>query len=108
MKRPAAMGAMVQEPPVKVAKAGTKGKMKRPAAVLDERPPIGFKCPFAYRGCKVYNYKNGYRVYPKPSESKYDKPFAYGKYESRGELWEALLDYCENPSIPADSANYVG
>ena len=80
--------------------------MKRPAAAAAEwstRPPFGSALPLKYNNCRVYDSGKSFRVYPDP-KSVYDKPFTYNP-STRKYLWDAAMDFCENPSVPSFSKN---
>jgi hypothetical protein len=114
----AAKATAVTTPKTKAA-AKPKGRPKtKPAAVptttsswsgsfdaWDTRPPIAVKCPFVYKNCKVYAVAKGWRVMPSPL-SKYDRKFDYSKKDKKT-VWADVLAYCEKPSIPATSPNYI-
>ena len=72
------------------------------------RPPLGAQCPLDYRGCRVYVSlpKECWRVVPRPLMSKYDKLFNF-RAKGKKAVWDEVMKYCENPSIPSTSANYV-
>ena len=74
----------------------------------DSRPKFGTPCPMTYKGCKVYDAatKSMWRVVPKPGQSPYDKQFKYGG-KAKAKVWLDVLKYCERPTIPSTSANYV-
>ena len=57
--------------------------------------------PIAYLGCKIYISVAGkkWRVMPKPGQSVYDRAFAWG--DDPETKWSMLLEYCENPVLPA-------
>ena len=54
-----------------------------------------------WKGCKIQSNPNTrkWRVFPKPGKYLYDKPFAWGSNPRL--VWESLLAYCNNPTLPA-------
>ena len=74
--------------------------------VATSRPKMSAPLPLMYGGCKVYETSTSYRVVPKPGVSKYDKQFSFAKTPKAG-VWNDVLKFCEKPSIPKSSANYV-
>ena len=107
--------AMKVTPTPKAASKVMKApKAKAEPTVYKTRPKLGEALPLVYKGCKVYEgsrvYKgckgNIFRVVPRPNESAYDKAFSYFK-SSKAEAWQELLKFCENPTIPKTSANYI-
>ena len=104
----AAKGAAKAAAKAKPVKRKTKATPARVEPVVhDKRPPMSAACPLMYKGCKVHvsEPKKGFRVFPKPDASVYDKPFAWG--DNKKAAWKACLDFCEKPSIPKDSKHYV-
>ena len=90
----------------KVAKTTTKKPSGCTYVTHTKPPPITVSLPALYRGCKIYNCPDAWRVMPRPGESKYDKRFGYTKINKK-EVWAKMLAWCKNPVIPSTSPNYV-
>ena len=110
--KPKAKGSAKAKAAGKSAMKVTKKAMKaasRPEPVsYTTRPKLGTACPLFYKGCKVYDSatKKTFRVYPRPGTSVYDKGFPYITVTKK-KAWTDALGYCEKPTIPKGSSNYV-
>ncbi len=81
-----------------------------PQAEVDSRqssgrpraPSTAIATPIAFCGCKIYTSaaKQCWRVYPYPGQSVYDKSFSWKGGQSPEAVWERVMAYCDNPSLP--------